>query len=65
MEKAGSRSGRYLHKSGQALFLENELVYLDESLDYCKEDMINDIRSPEGRECFEKCEKFVFLTFNA
>ncbi|CAG9535675.1 unnamed protein product [Cercopithifilaria johnstoni] len=55
MERIGSRSGRYLHKSEQTSILDNELVYLDDSLDYCKEDKLNDIRSPQGRECFDKC----------
>lgn len=63
MEKIGSRSGRYLHKSGQISILDNELVYLDDSLDYCKEDKLNDIQGPQGRECFDNCNMFVFIMF--
>ncbi|VDN00999.1 unnamed protein product [Thelazia callipaeda] len=56
MERIGTRAERYLHEFGKTLPLENELVYLDDSLDYCKEDKLNDVRGPQGRECFGKCE---------
>lgn len=61
VERTGSRLERYLHNSEQSAPLENELIYLDDSPDYCKEDKINDIQSPRGRECSDKCETSVFL----
>ncbi|VDK17959.1 unnamed protein product [Anisakis simplex] len=53
VEKNVGRTGRYLRKRRSAA--RTELVYLDESPDYCKEDPTNEVFSPRGRECGSKC----------
>ncbi|VDD87274.1 unnamed protein product [Enterobius vermicularis] len=54
VEKTG-RIGRYLREPRRAA-ARNELVFLDESPDYCKEDLANDVLGPRGRECGLKCD---------
>lgn len=55
IEKNTARSGRYLRKSRRSA-ARTELVYLDESPDYCKEDSTNEVLGPRGRECGLNCD---------
>uniref|UniRef100_A0A0N5B007 Protein Wnt n=1 Tax=Syphacia muris TaxID=451379 RepID=A0A0N5B007_9BILA len=53
VEKTG-RVGRYLREP-RRLAAKNELVFLDESPDYCTENLENDVLGPKGRECGSNC----------
>ncbi|VDM43251.1 unnamed protein product [Toxocara canis] len=55
VEKNTVRTGRYLRKLRRSA-ARTELVYLDESPDYCKEDFANEVLGPRGRECGSKCD---------
>lgn len=54
--RSTGRTGRFLEYS-RKLPNKNELVFLDDSPDYCIVDESKGVRGTQNRECGQKCEK--------